>query len=132
MLPAGPKVFRSGGNPPSIRRNLLLCGQFRHVLRCGTTAQCQTTYQGGELRFPEYSRALYAPETGGAVVSPCALLHEALPGHPRPPLRRLHLRLRGDGRGRHGALRAEAPLSRGLRATNPEAVAAMANAAKMP
>ncbi len=42
-------------------------------------AQCQTTYQGGELRFPEYSRALYAPETGGAVVFSCALLHEALP-----------------------------------------------------
>lgn len=36
-------------------------------------------YLGGELRFPEYSRALYAPETGGAVVFSCALLHEALP-----------------------------------------------------
>lgn len=36
-------------------------------------------YEGGQVRFPEYSQQLYSPETGGAVVFSCALLHEALP-----------------------------------------------------
>lgn len=36
-------------------------------------------YAGGELRFPEYGRQLYAPGIGGAVVFSCSLLHEALP-----------------------------------------------------
>ena len=36
-------------------------------------------YEGGQVRFPEYSRALYAPDTGGAVVFSCSLWHEALP-----------------------------------------------------
>ncbi len=34
-LPTGLEAFRSGGNPPTIRRNLLLQNQFPHVLRCG-------------------------------------------------------------------------------------------------
>lgn len=34
-------------------------------------------YDGGELWFPEYGRSLYKPETGGAVVFSCSLLHEA-------------------------------------------------------
>ncbi len=36
-------------------------------------------YEGGELRFPEYGRGLYAPPAGGGVVFSCSLLHEALP-----------------------------------------------------
>jgi predicted 2-oxoglutarate/Fe(II)-dependent dioxygenase YbiX/peroxiredoxin len=36
-------------------------------------------YEGGALRFPEYGRRLYKPETGSAVVFSCALLHEAMP-----------------------------------------------------
>ncbi len=36
-------------------------------------------YGGGELRFPEYGRQLYAPGIGGAVIFSCSLLHEALP-----------------------------------------------------
>ena len=36
-------------------------------------------YEGGELRFPEYGRQLYAPGIGGAVIFSCSLLHEALP-----------------------------------------------------
>jgi predicted 2-oxoglutarate/Fe(II)-dependent dioxygenase YbiX len=36
-------------------------------------------YAGGEVRFPEFSRFLYRPEAGGAVVFSCSLLHEALP-----------------------------------------------------
>ncbi len=36
-------------------------------------------YDGGELRFPEFGRRLYKPQTGGAVVFGCGLLHEALP-----------------------------------------------------
>lgn len=34
-------------------------------------------YEGGDLRFPEYGNALYAPPSGGAVVFSCSLLHEA-------------------------------------------------------
>lgn len=36
-------------------------------------------YEGGQLRFPEYSADLYAPETGGAIVFSCSNLHEAMP-----------------------------------------------------
>jgi len=36
-------------------------------------------YQGGELRFPEYSPDLYQPGVGGALVFSCSLLHEVLP-----------------------------------------------------
>jgi predicted 2-oxoglutarate/Fe(II)-dependent dioxygenase YbiX len=36
-------------------------------------------YAGGELRFGEYGRQLYAPGRGGAVIFSCSLLHEALP-----------------------------------------------------
>ena len=37
------------------------------------------TYEGGQVRFPEYGRGLYAPPAGGAVVFSCSLLHEAMP-----------------------------------------------------
>jgi peroxiredoxin/predicted 2-oxoglutarate/Fe(II)-dependent dioxygenase YbiX len=36
-------------------------------------------YEGGWLRFPEYSSDLYAPPTGGAIVFSCSNLHEATP-----------------------------------------------------
>jgi peroxiredoxin len=36
-------------------------------------------YEGGWLRFPEYSTDLYAPPTGGAIVFSCSNLHEATP-----------------------------------------------------
>ena len=36
-------------------------------------------YAGGQVRFPEYGRTLYAPPQGGALVFSCSLLHEALP-----------------------------------------------------
>ena len=36
-------------------------------------------YEGGRLRFPEYSPDLYAPGTGGAIVFSCSNLHEATP-----------------------------------------------------
>lgn len=36
-------------------------------------------YEGGQVRFPEYSRALYDPALGAALVFSCSLLHEALP-----------------------------------------------------
>jgi predicted 2-oxoglutarate/Fe(II)-dependent dioxygenase YbiX len=36
-------------------------------------------YEGGEVRFPEYSRQLYRPEAGGALVFSCSLLHEVAP-----------------------------------------------------
>jgi len=34
-------------------------------------------YDGGELRFPEFGRRTYKPQTGGAIVFGCGLLHEA-------------------------------------------------------
>ncbi|MGL5509035.1 MAG: redoxin domain-containing protein [Microcoleaceae cyanobacterium] len=34
-------------------------------------------YEGGYLRFPEYSPHFYKPETGDAVIFSCSLLHEA-------------------------------------------------------
>jgi predicted 2-oxoglutarate/Fe(II)-dependent dioxygenase YbiX len=36
-------------------------------------------YDGGNLRFPEYSNDLYAPPMGGAIVFSCSHLHEATP-----------------------------------------------------
>ena len=36
-------------------------------------------YEGGQVRFPEYGRTLYAPPPGGALVFSCSLLHEAVP-----------------------------------------------------
>jgi predicted 2-oxoglutarate/Fe(II)-dependent dioxygenase YbiX len=36
-------------------------------------------YEGGDLRFPEYSRRAYRAPTGGAVIFSCSLLHEATP-----------------------------------------------------
>ena len=36
-------------------------------------------YDGGDLRFPEFGKAMYRAETGGAVVFSCSLLHEATP-----------------------------------------------------
>lgn len=36
-------------------------------------------FEGGELMFPEYGRALHKPPTGTALVFSCSLLHEARP-----------------------------------------------------
>jgi peroxiredoxin/predicted 2-oxoglutarate/Fe(II)-dependent dioxygenase YbiX len=36
-------------------------------------------YEGGCLRFPEYSSDLYSPGTGGVAIFSCSLLHEATP-----------------------------------------------------
>ena len=36
-------------------------------------------YEGGELVFPEYGPHRYRPESGGAVLFSCSLIHEALP-----------------------------------------------------
>ena len=36
-------------------------------------------YQGGQVQFPEFGRALYCPPAGGAIVFSCSLLHEVLP-----------------------------------------------------
>lgn len=37
------------------------------------------SYEGGELRFPEYGTRRYSAPTGGAIVFSCSLLHEPLP-----------------------------------------------------
>lgn len=47
--------------------------------RFALTLNLNTGYEGGCLRFPEYSSDLYAPAPGSAVVFSCSLLHEATP-----------------------------------------------------
>jgi predicted 2-oxoglutarate/Fe(II)-dependent dioxygenase YbiX len=37
------------------------------------------SYEGGDLRIPEFGQQAYRAPTGGAVVFSCSLLHEALP-----------------------------------------------------
>lgn len=37
------------------------------------------SYQGGDLRFPEFGPRTYRAPTGGAIVFSCSLLHEVLP-----------------------------------------------------
>jgi len=36
-------------------------------------------YKGGDLRFPEYGNQHYRPDTGGAIVFSCSMLHEVVP-----------------------------------------------------
>lgn len=36
------------------------------------------SYQGGQLRFPEFGPHLYQPPRGGAIVFSCSLVHEAM------------------------------------------------------
>jgi predicted 2-oxoglutarate/Fe(II)-dependent dioxygenase YbiX len=36
-------------------------------------------YVGGDIRFPEFSRQIFRPPTGGAAVFACGLLHEVTP-----------------------------------------------------
>jgi peroxiredoxin/predicted 2-oxoglutarate/Fe(II)-dependent dioxygenase YbiX len=36
-------------------------------------------YEGGDIRFPEFSRQTFRPPTGGAAVFACGLLHEVTP-----------------------------------------------------
>jgi len=38
-----------------------------------------SSYEGGDLRFPEFGQQTYRAPTGGAVIFSCSLLHEALP-----------------------------------------------------
>ena len=44
--------------------------------RFAVTINLNDDYQGGDLRFPEFGRALYRPRPGGAIVFSCSLLHE--------------------------------------------------------
>ena len=39
----------------------------------------KTSYEGGDLRFPEFGTHTYRPPTGGAIVFSCGLLHEVTP-----------------------------------------------------
>lgn len=47
--------------------------------RFAITLNLNDDYEGGGVRFPEYSDDVYAPPAGGALVFSCSLLHEALP-----------------------------------------------------
>ncbi len=50
-----------------------------HPRRFAMSLNLNDDYDGGWLRFPEYSNQLYRPPAGGACVFSCSLLHEALP-----------------------------------------------------
>jgi predicted 2-oxoglutarate/Fe(II)-dependent dioxygenase YbiX len=50
-----------------------------HPRRFAMSLNLNDGYEGGELRFPEYSDTLYVPPKGGACLFSCSLLHEALP-----------------------------------------------------
>lgn len=50
-----------------------------HPRRFAMSLNLNDDYEGGALRFPEYSQDLYRPPAGGACVFSCSLLHEALP-----------------------------------------------------
>ncbi len=47
--------------------------------RFALTLNLNEDFVGGELRFPEYGPHTYRSATGGAIVFPCSLIHEALP-----------------------------------------------------
>ncbi|MEC9372832.1 MAG: 2OG-Fe(II) oxygenase [Planctomycetota bacterium] len=47
--------------------------------RFAVSVNLNADFEGGELRFPEYSDLLYKPPPGAAVVFSCSLLHEASP-----------------------------------------------------
>lgn len=50
-----------------------------HPRRFAMSLNLNDDYDGGTLRFPEYSDQHYRPPAGGAAVFSCSLLHEALP-----------------------------------------------------
>ncbi len=50
-----------------------------HPRRFAMSLNLNDDYEGGLLRFPEYSDKVYRPPAGGACVFSCSLLHEALP-----------------------------------------------------
>jgi len=50
-----------------------------HPRRFAMSLNLNDDYDGGWLRFPEYSMQLYRPPAGGACLFSCSLLHEALP-----------------------------------------------------
>ncbi len=50
-----------------------------HPRRFAMSLNLNDDYDGGTLRFPEYSDRHYRPPAGGACIFSCSLLHEALP-----------------------------------------------------
>ena len=50
-----------------------------HPRRFAMSLNLNDDYEGGLLRFPEYSDKFYRPPAGGACVFSCSLLHEAIP-----------------------------------------------------
>ncbi len=67
-LPAGPRALRSGGNPQSIRRILLLLSQFPHVLQCGTTARTPWSCQA-RFKVPQGWKIPSAGEHDGLMIA---------------------------------------------------------------
>lgn len=50
-----------------------------HPRRFAMSLNLNDDYDGGTLRFPEYSDQHYRPPAGGGAIFSCSLLHEALP-----------------------------------------------------
>jgi predicted 2-oxoglutarate/Fe(II)-dependent dioxygenase YbiX len=47
--------------------------------RFAVTLNLNDGFEGGGLRFPEYSDDILSPPAGGALVFSCSLMHEAMP-----------------------------------------------------
>ncbi len=47
--------------------------------RFAVTINLNDDYEGGGVKFAEFSEDVYRPEAGGALIFSCSLLHEALP-----------------------------------------------------
>jgi predicted 2-oxoglutarate/Fe(II)-dependent dioxygenase YbiX/peroxiredoxin len=64
-----------GGFFKGHRDNYELALGYRRV---AMTVNLNDDYEGGGVIFPEYGRDVYRPPAGGALVFPCAVLHEAI------------------------------------------------------
>lgn len=65
-----------GGEPHGHRDNTEARVAYR---RFAVTVNLNAeAYEGGELRFPEFSEQLYKPASGSAIVFSCSLLHEVM------------------------------------------------------
>jgi predicted 2-oxoglutarate/Fe(II)-dependent dioxygenase YbiX len=67
--------YRSGSAHGHRDNTLPIVAHRRFAVTINLNAE---EYEGGELRFPEFSEAVYKPPTGAAIVFSCSLLHEVV------------------------------------------------------
>lgn len=69
---------RDGGGHFRAHRDDTTSGTAHRRFACTINLNAEE-YEGGDLRFPEYGKALYRAPTGGAIIFSCSVLHEVLP-----------------------------------------------------